>query len=389
LEALGRTVSLMNSLTYLNLSDNKFDVEASQMLGTFLLCTKALQTLEIAGTAPVFSKVVESMSGNGALQPCTLLKKLDVSRNPVEKKKKGETDDPFARFLMGLPEVVDINISGTNVSAEAIVDLITFNRRLSHVDISDNDLTDDGIALLMKQMSTSHGQCAISTLKMNRVFHRRTATRPAAMAAIAKTLNSIVIEEFEIQGDKKSGKVLKGDLLDVALALLGNKTLTKLDVSGNQAGDDLGIALGKIFQHNNTLNTLVWDNNEVGIVGFKAVKLGLERNLTMQYLETPVDDIFFLKDKTTNPEILGALIKDIQKVVIEISKNKFEQQQEDEKKTKPKKAETSTTIRTTKQKKERKKQAPLEYVDMRRASVAFLHKPKDTPADVTRAEPSQ
>jgi len=140
LESLGRTVLLVNSLTYLNLSENKFDAESSHMLGVFLTLTRALQTLEISGTSPVFGKIVEAMSSN-SLQTCVHVKKLNISKNPIVKK-KGENDE-FIKFLMYLPEVVELNIGGTNLPTESIEILLNGNRRLTHLDISDNDLTEE------------------------------------------------------------------------------------------------------------------------------------------------------------------------------------------------------------------------------------------------------
>jgi len=224
----------------------------------------------------------------------------------------------------------------------------------------------------MKFVVSSASQSSITCLKMNRVFNRRTPARQNAMGLIAKALNTVPIEEFEIMGDKKSNKGLKADLLDVVFGLLANKTLTKLDLSGNQAGDDLGVALGKVFQHNNTLSNLVWDNNEMGIVGFKALKLGLERNLSMQYLEGPIDDIFALKAKQeVNPEQLSILMKDIQKVIFENQRQRATDVVESSsKKISIKGAQKPKT------KKGKGRHPPVDLVDVRRASVAFLYAPK-------------
>jgi len=297
------------------------------------------------------------------------LKKLDISKNPIEKKKKVENDD-FARFLMNLPELVELNVSGTNLSAESVVDVLAFNRHLTHLDVSDNDITDDGVALIMKQLS-SMGQSSLTSLKMNRVFKKSTAR---SMALIAKVLNTTSIDEFEMQGDKKAGRGLKTDeLLEVVLELVDNKTLTRLDISGNQGGDDLGIALGKVLQHNDTLSTLHWDGNDMGIVGFKAVKLGLERNLAMHYLETPFEDIFALKSRQdVNPEQLSAIIKEIYKLISENQKHRDSEQRHAKKASKQ-----------HKDKAKKKKHAPLD-ADFRRSSVAFLFpmKKSATPGEV-------
>ena len=50
LQSLGRTVSLINGLTELNISQNKLDAESSKMLGTFLTLTRAVKCLGLSGT---------------------------------------------------------------------------------------------------------------------------------------------------------------------------------------------------------------------------------------------------------------------------------------------------------------------------------------------------
>jgi len=282
---------------------------------------------------------------------------------------------------LNFPEVVDLNIAGTNLSSESIVDLLTANRKLTQLDISDNDLTDDGIVTLSNHFINSAGQCTITSLKMNRVFNRKTGERTNAMKLLSKAISTLKVEEFELQGERRSG--IKGDLIELVFGLLTNKTLTKLDISGHQAGDDLGLKLGNILQHNHTLSSLMWDNNDMGIFGFKAIKLGLERNATLQHLEIPFDDIFALKGKQdVNPDMLSALMKDIQKVITMNQKQKLAPTEED----KSSKSRAGKKVSRTKSKKTPKKPVTLD-VDFRRASVAFFNSVPRVPTAETENPP--
>lgn len=50
-------------------------------------------------------------------------------------------------------------------------------------------------------------------------------------------------------------------------ALNSTRNLTELDISGHQIGDTGAVALAKTLQTNNSLMRLVWDGNDVTLLG--------------------------------------------------------------------------------------------------------------------------
>jgi hypothetical protein len=67
--------------------------------------------------------------------------------------------------------------------------------------------------------------------------------------------------------------------------------LTKLNVSGNQFGDDGAVALGIALRKNRTLTSLRFDQNNTGIAGFKAFRGALYGNKKLHDCSMPDDDI--------------------------------------------------------------------------------------------------
>jgi len=72
-----------------------------------------------------------------------------------------------------------------------------------------------------------------------------------------------------------------------------NNSLTELNISGHQIGNKGAIALSKSLQINQCLNTLFWDQNQIGLLGFKNIKYALKINKTLKYMPLNVADIAF------------------------------------------------------------------------------------------------
>jgi len=303
-------------LTHLNISHNKLDTESSSMLGVFLTLTRGLKTLQISGTGPQFSRILASMMNGDKSQQCLTLTKLDCSQNSTGKERV-----EFVQLLKNFPNLTDLNVAGTYVTVEDIITVLKVTSSLHSLDISENDLSDQGIISFMKFLSTQTEQ-PIGRLLMNKVFNRCTADRPKAIEQIVETLNNYKIEELQLRG-AKGNHALKDDLMDLIFGLINNEFLQKLDVTGHQAGDDLAIALGKVLARNNVLHTILWDLNDITLSGLSAIKLGLQRNSSIRLFELPFMDIFELRNKQdVDRDLLVSLIQDIQRIVSEINAKK-------------------------------------------------------------------
>ncbi len=68
-----------------------------------------------------------------------------------------------------------------------------------------------------------------------------------------------------------------------------NQTLITLDISKNNSGNDLAIAITKIIHTNRTLKTISMDENGISHFGFQAIKHALERNNVLTSLNSDVD----------------------------------------------------------------------------------------------------
>jgi hypothetical protein len=84
---------------------------------------------------------------------------------------------------------------------------------------------------------------------------------------------------------------LKEDLVPFVLSLMANESLTHLDISRNEAGDNLAVALSKVLQTNNTLRRIDWDRNGITLVGFRAINYGLARNSCLTSMSHPNWDL--------------------------------------------------------------------------------------------------
>jgi len=210
-----------------------------------------------------------------------------------------------------------LNVAGSLASADELIMVIRTMNSLTKLDVSDNDLTDQGIIALTKFMASN--PLSIKKLYMNKVFNRVSPDRPRVMEQLLTTLNITKITKLQLRGAPRANFALKDQLIDLIFGLLTNVHLLSIDISGHQAGDDLAIALAKVLGRNSTLRTIYWDHNEVTIVGLQAIKLGLQRNSSLILFELPFMDIFDLRNHTdTDKELLLSLIQDIQKIVSEI-----------------------------------------------------------------------
>eukprot|EP01125_Pyxidicula_operculata_P016636 TRINITY_DN5758_c0_g1_i1.p1 TRINITY_DN5758_c0_g1~~TRINITY_DN5758_c0_g1_i1.p1 ORF type:complete len:1245 (+),score=414.85 TRINITY_DN5758_c0_g1_i1:54-3788(+) len=307
IEGLAGAPSLMDGLRELNLSSNNLDAESSLKIGIVLSMTRALSILSLSGTSAVWQSICDGM-----LEPKrnTTVGTLDLSRNPTKPKfQKGMCD-----LLAYLPNVTSLNLADTAITPESIHEILISNPKITDLDLSENEFSDEGVISIMKGLrDTSTTASHLTKLQLNKVFKNRSKLRPEAMRGIAATLNKTAIRQFFLNGNK-----LKGDLNDLLTRLLNNQTLVLFDISGNSGGDDLAGILSKVFQHNHTLHTLFWDGNDTTVTGLKKIKLGLARNDAIKHMPLPLLDVaHMLKNSETNTDEVVELVKDIQKLIFD------------------------------------------------------------------------
>ncbi|EAL61172.1 leucine-rich repeat-containing protein [Dictyostelium discoideum AX4] len=312
--ALKKNIKMSSTLSYLNLSGNKMEADGSAGLSSFLASPNTLKTLNISNTTPSMETIV------GALViGCAELKTIDISDNKLTKKEVPH----LVRFIGASSTLKHFNLSGTKVPVENLKELvvaITSNiylqdvvldlknndlgiagarmlaslatDKLSNViylDVSENDFGDEGVSVICDGFV---GNSTIKKLILNGNFKQsKTKSRPSAIESVISLLESeCPLETLHMTvGNSKSP--LKADILSLIYSLATNSSLLELDISGHQMGPKGAIGLGKALQTNKTLHTLIWDDNLTTAIGFAGFQVGLERNLTLKNMPTPLNDI--------------------------------------------------------------------------------------------------
>ncbi|TMW64736.1 hypothetical protein Poli38472_011616 [Pythium oligandrum] len=125
----------------------------------------------------------------------------------------------------------------------------------------------------------------------------------------------LLLKELSLKAD--SSKIVFGPyVVSCAVeALVFNTTLQVLDVSGNECGDALATALGKILPENQSLQVLFWDGNFTTVDGFFAFYHGLLRNQTLSVVQLPIRDTRRILEEQKDPprdklfSVLGRIFK--------------------------------------------------------------------------------
>jgi len=294
-EALSNTTSLLGTLLVLDLSFNKLDQDTSRILGIMLANTKALRKLGLADTGAVFNRLVDGMTDGTMVKTCASLQSINLASNPLKSKQQ---QDLVQFCTQHLPHLIEMILTHNEITSESLIKLIENKPMLKLLDISDNEFNDESII----QICGVIGLRTVQTLKMSRTMKsgRRHLT---AITAIGNMAKSSSITTLHVGGGKNTS--LKADAAQLVLNLLKNETLTELDISQNQGGDELANAVGRLLQYNTALNHLYWEGNDVSLQGLKTVKHALIRNKTLQTMMLPIQDLSAIISPSSNLGLTG------------------------------------------------------------------------------------
>ncbi|ELR15193.1 myosinI binding protein, putative [Acanthamoeba castellanii str. Neff] len=334
--AFKKNVEMSRTLTVLNLAGNKLDSDGTSALAAFVSGPNALQTLNISGTAANLEMLLPAV-----MRGCTELEKFNISHNKVTAK----TGPELKKFLQSCGRLSELHMRDTAVPVQVVRDVIkaiignnfitdfqldlAANKlgvlganmlaglaaeitTIKSLDLTDNDFGDEGMSII------ADGLCHNSSLRELHLGDNWTRNKTKARSQAVDNLIELISSECPLHKLDLSCKVadnqIKTDILPFIYSLATNDTLKELDISGNAMGDKGGIALGKAFQINRTLKSLIWDRNGTRYAGFLGLKNGLERNNVLVNMPVPVFDISDLL-KNEKPE--SAL--QVQQVVLHIS----------------------------------------------------------------------
>lgn len=306
LESLHKNTGICSSLEHLDISNNNLEtVEASRQLGLMLGKIKSLRELNVANCSTNFLNVLAAFEKSGLLT-------LNISGTKLTPK----TQDDVTDFLKRSPSLTHLLMVDVNVTPAKLNDILATHHVLESLDISDTDFGDEGVLALSEFLAARMDVAPkLCMLNMSRIFTKRSKDRPQAMIALAALLEARPITTLRIRGHTKSQ--LKTDLVPFIFGLINNDKLEYLDVAGNQSGDGLPLALAKILQHNQSLQTLYWDENGTTLTGLRSFKIGLARNTSLRKMPFPVFDMANILKTETDMQAVVSLAAEIQEIVFD------------------------------------------------------------------------
>ncbi|KAL6075869.1 putative MyosinI binding protein [Balamuthia mandrillaris] len=309
---LKKNPHMPKTLVHLDVSHNRLDNDGSSALANYLSSTNALKVLNLDNTTANLETILAA-----AMRGCTEIEVLDLSHNKVTPK----CGPVFKKFIQSCSKLRILKLRDTAIPVNILRDVlkaIADNKYLQNIqidiadnklgvlganmisglatdlanveslDLSNNELGDEGISILAEGLCANTG---IKELKIGDNFKGKTKSRLQMIDALVELVCSEnPLERLDLSTNI-SGNELKNDLLPFIYALATNDTLKHLNVSGHAMGDKGGIALGKALQTNRSLQSLEWDRNGTRLPGFQGFRTGLERNTVLVYMTVPIIDV--------------------------------------------------------------------------------------------------
>jgi len=268
--------NLVSNLAILNFSGNKLDQESCKALSNAISKMTSLKELSIAYTNADFhllsSKKSESVTS------------VDISGHRIVTKDSKHLD--FLKFLTYFPNLQKLNLTACQIPPEIFGEVVKSVPHIKELILSDIGLTDVSLITLTEALK---GAPSLRALDLSNNLEKPSKQRLESFRAMITYVSQSPLEKLVMQGNPKSP--LKGDICPLIFSLMNNKCLRHLDVTGNQAGNTLALALSKALQVNKTLQTLRWDDNGVTLPGYIMLRSGLQKNKTLIYMATPSNDI--------------------------------------------------------------------------------------------------
>jgi len=349
-----RKSTIIDTLIYLNISDNKLERDASSMLATWLaIPNKTLQVLKISNTQAKLSTII-----NGLMRGCPQLNELDISKNKFSDK----CVPALVRYIQGSYSLQRLNISGLNLTPEHFGELWTaihenvYLKQLSldaslnnfglpgafiicqHFEkchgiveliLKDNDFGDEGVGNICAALTTAEN-AAVESLVLDGNFkwknQRERITTVKKIAALLSAPNC-KLKKLSITGGPKSNSQLKHDLAPALLALAQNFTLEELNVTGHKLGNKGLFALARALQTNTSLKTLLWDENALTVAALERLVTAMKYNLTLCSAPIPAQDLspLFLQSDAPLQQHIMSLIAEFQNL---LGRNYYKKEEE-------------------------------------------------------------
>jgi len=307
-QSMSKNQKICTVLSSFSISYNKLEKEGSKSLSLLLSKLSALKLLNISYCSPEGSFWSESQ--NISLK----LTGLDITGNKISTKEARHLD--VLRFFQMCKNLTRLVISYTEIPAEMLAGLMDSLPKLEYLDLSGNELNDQGIIALCDAVRDKPIYSTLQTLKIDGNFSSKpTKQRTKAVRDLSALLCSAkcCIKEFSIRGTREFQ--LKGDMKEFLFSIIVNTTLKSIDITGNQIGPSMGQILSKLFQANQSLETIYWDDNGTTLLGFQLINSALKRNLGVRIMPLPVNDIQILLQDAAAKKLLPPILEEIQKQI--------------------------------------------------------------------------
>jgi Ran GTPase-activating protein (RanGAP) involved in mRNA processing and transport len=275
--SVARSFRSLRALEHLDISGNKIDLGASQLLGVTIDETRILRTLNCSD--------------------CDL--KIDLVQSVV----LGLVSNPNLRD-------VQINLANNPISSRDIPLLAAALRKstnLHTLDLGGVKLKPDAFIQLLKALVKAQ---TLDTLLLDRTYcNVEHAKVGKSLAAILKHVPSI--KALSLRGGYS--RVLP----DFLAALAANDSLIELDLSNNQIADAGAFCVAAMLRCNRALQLLICDRNDIGLPGWASVRLSFRPfNRSLVALPYPWIDmgryISSVSQESTKQTKLRSVLADIQ-----------------------------------------------------------------------------
>ena len=235
--SVARSFRSLRSLEVLDISGNRVDLGASQLLGVTIDETRALRRLKVSECElkiELVQSVVLGLVSNANLSEVH----IDIANNPIHSK-----DMPLLAAALR---------KSTN---------------LHTLDVGGLKLKPDALIVLLKALVRAQ---TLDTLVLDRAYAG--AEHPKVGKSLAALLRHVPsIKALSVRGGFT--KVLP----DLLYGLASNDTLIELDVAENQIGDAGAATLAAMLRCNRALQLLVCDRNDIALPGWASIRLSLQR----------------------------------------------------------------------------------------------------------------
>ena len=294
--------SLLQHMQHLNLSHNKLDKRACDVLAEGVQRMPCLETLDLSGNSRI--------GCGGAVQLLSSLnnsklRKLDMSESGIS--------DPDFQYLTGYIHsttcLQELNLKENDISVESIDSLckaLSANSSIRRLDMK------------CCQLTTSHCVCLGHLLrhpiecKIEKLDIRRCGLTSDGVGSIMTGLSdNHTLKELEMSDNQARSE----DAVAIATMLKTNSSLEILWLDRCSIGSSGGVELGRALERNKTLKVLWLSWNSLGNDGVRGLTKGLETNSSLEELWLRGDEslgeegvsllLKCLEDKNTSLKLLG------------------------------------------------------------------------------------